>query len=178
MQKVNDIDVDLFRCFQFTGPCQSTLGTRSHIRISIAPPTTYRGGWGEKGSNLASSIWQKWPTQCNNKISRFYFILLRFPSPSNRDKKTMQCGCRYIHLKYFLLNKIIGFNECKRSPLHCIVLGGHFVDNKNGVQYHFKPSCINWDYKVFLLFLMNQFRCAESRFIERFYSNFFWNFVK
>ena len=26
----------------------------------------------------------------NNKIARFYFILLRFPTPSNRDTKTMQ----------------------------------------------------------------------------------------
>ena len=153
MQKVDDIHVDLFRCFQFTGPCQSTLGTQSHIHISIAH--TGRGGENPIRAVCAevSSIWQKCSTlttECWAITKLLGFISYFYGFRVHPTEIKRQCsGCRYIHLKYFLVNKNIGFNECKRSHIHValqrIVILGGFVDNECGVQYHSKPSFINED---------------------------------
>ena len=95
MQKVNDIDVDLFRCFQFTGPCQSTLGTQSHIRISIAPPTTYRGSWGrEKGSQSKRQAFDKSvPLSLHRAVTKFLgFISYFYDFPVHPTEIKRQCS--------------------------------------------------------------------------------------
>ena len=81
MQKVDNIHVDLFRYFQFSGPCQSTLDMHAESHLYLQ--------YSFKSVKHLTKV-PNYRVASNNKIARFYFILQRFHSPFSRDKKTMQ----------------------------------------------------------------------------------------